>query len=172
MPALFALPASHPISRPRRRASVSYLPIPAVDPYAPALDAAQLARDAASEVYRAAPIQAGPARCAPARAVRSLDLKLDQARMMFEMMANSLPPAAAGMVCREVDLARKAFGKALGALTPLRCEATRSAPRGVEVRFLSAQVYRALAHIQATVGGIRRKLGYFANRAAPSPPVP
>jgi hypothetical protein len=130
----------------------------AADPGRTVLAATQAARNAASDAFRAASIQLTPGRCTPARAVRSLDLRVEEARDSFETMIASHPVARLARVSAEVDLVREAFGKALAALTTLRCEAASYAPRPVEVRFLSAQVYSAMAHIQATVASIRRKL--------------
>ncbi len=130
----------------------------AADPGRTVLAVTQAARNAASDAFRAASIQLIPGRCAPARAVRSLDLRVEEARDCFETMIAGLPVARLARVSAEVDIVREAFGKALAALTTLRCEAASYAPRPVEVRFLSAQVYSAMAHIQATVASIRRKL--------------
>lgn len=141
--------------------AVSQLPTTA-DPGRTVLSVTQAARDAASNAFRAASIQVVPGRCAPARAVRALDLRVEEARQCFETMVAGFPVSQLNIVHAEVGIVRDAFGKALAALTTLRCEATSYAPRPVEVRFLSAQVYSAMAHIQAIVATVRRKLSQVA----------
>lgn len=144
MPTLSAIPMSSPST--------------ARDAGLAVLATAQTAREAASDVFRSAAVLAGPGRASPARAVRALDRRFEAAHETFEAMVAGLPVVRHTRLDAEVELVREAFGKALAALTRLRCEATRPVPRLAEVRFLSAQVYSALAHIQTTVGAIRRKM--------------
>ena len=143
--------------------AVSQSAVPTVpDPGRTVLTLTQAARDAASNAFRTASLQVVPGRCAPARAVRTLELRVEEARECFEAMVAGVPGSQFNVVHAEVEIVRVAFGKALAALTTLRCEAAGYAPRPVEVRFLSAQVYSAMAHIQVTVATMRRKLSQVA----------
>lgn len=65
----------------------------AADPGRTVVSVTQAARHAASDAFRAASIQVVPGRCAPARAVRTLDLRVEEARECFETMLAGLPVA-------------------------------------------------------------------------------
>jgi len=160
MPTLIAA-ASATGAAPRPAAGVVSTPCTSLEAHHAVLAAARAAREAANLVYRSAACRLHANRLGVVRDVRRLDLRLDQTRAMFERMTGLLSPAQSVLVGREVDLARDSIGKAFVAQTTLRAESANPVPRSLGVRFLSAQVYSALAQLQGMVEGIHRKLSFL-----------
>jgi len=116
-------------------------------------------REAVSRVYNWASASIALDRSLTQQHAGEVGRQLTAARTAWDEMVGRLSAAEAGKVNAEATAIRDAFGRATSAATRLRTEAAATAPNRVEVRYLTSEMYTALALAHQQQEVIGQKLG-------------
>ena len=117
------------------------------------------ARETVSRMYNWASAGVTLDRAATQEHAGEVIQRLQAAQTTWDGMVKGLSAPETGAVQAEARAIREAFASATGAATRLTAEASAASPNRVEVRWLTSEIYSALALAHARQAVIGQKLG-------------